>query len=137
MSTIITTQTIFVFMEDATVTGCPSTMVTVCWKVADRGAPKIVDAFACLATVGVNGPIGGLVPAAMPARLLSTRKSAKKIGDCNRIGRQDENGLVPVRLYRPHVSWVIAWRDSGSVLPLYFFWIFCISGWMSCIRREA
>ena len=22
-------------------------------------------------------------------------------------------------------------------MPLYFFWIFCISGWISCIRREA
>ena len=69
--------------------------------------------------------------------LASTRKSAKKIGDCKRSGRLDENGLVPVRLYRPIVSWVIACRDSGSVLPLYFFWIFCISGWISCIRREA
>jgi hypothetical protein len=78
-----------------------------------------------------------LVPAAIAGRAYSIRKRAKKTGDCSRIGRQDENGLVPVRLYRPMVSWVIAWRDSGSVLPLYFFWIFCISGWMSCIRREA
>ena len=22
-------------------------------------------------------------------------------------------------------------------MPLYFFWIFCISGWISCIAREA
>lgn len=72
-----------------------------------------------------------------PLRLLSTWKSAKKKGDWKRIGRHEANGLVPVRLYRSIVSWVIAWRDSGSVLPLYLAWIFCISGWMRRIRREA
>ena len=34
------------------------------------------------------------------------------------------------------ISACCAFWLSGSRLPLYFFWIFCISGWMSCIRRE-
>ena len=81
--------------------------------------------------------MGSFLPLAMSCRPLSTRKSPKKNGDCSRIGRQDCSGLVPVRLYRSIVSAVIACRESGSVLPLYFAWIFCISGWMSCSRREA
>ena len=69
--------------------------------------------------------------------LLSTRNRPKKNGDCTRIGRHELNGLVPSFLYSSIVSWVIAWRDSGSDLPLYFFWIFCSSGWISCILRDA
>jgi hypothetical protein len=46
MSTIITTQTIFTLTADGAETATLFTMVSVCWKVADRGAPKIVDAFA-------------------------------------------------------------------------------------------
>src|SRR5450631_3305705 len=137
MSTIITTQTIFVLASEGTCWMTPFTFASMCWKVADRETPKIVDSLACSANCWSSGPIGTFLPLAIAVRLLSTRKSAKKIGDCNRMGRQDENGFVPVRLYRPIVSWVIACRDSGSVLPLYFFWIFCISGWMSIIRREA
>src|SRR5450631_93667 len=137
MSTIITTQMILVLRSDGTGVMIPFTFASMCWKVEERETPKIVDSFACRANVLSSGPIGTLLPLAIAVRLLSTRNKAKKIGDWSRIGRQDENGLVPVRLYRPIVSWVIACRDSGSVLPLYFFWIFCISGWISCIRREA
>ena len=69
--------------------------------------------------------------------LRSTRYSAKKTGDCSRIGRHEANGLVPDSLYSAIVSWVIACREAGSVFPLYFFWIFWISGWISCSPREA
>ena len=69
--------------------------------------------------------------------LRSTRYSAKKTGDCSRIGRHEANGLVPDSLYSAIVSCVIACRDAGSVLPLYFFWIFWTSGWISCSPREA
>ena len=69
--------------------------------------------------------------------LLSTRNRPKKNGDCTRIGRHELKGLVPSFLYSSIVSWVIAWRDSGSDLPLYFFWIFCSSGWIICILRDA
>ena len=70
-------------------------------------------------------------------RPLRTWKRPKKNGDCARIGRHEEKGLVPSFLYSSIVSAVIAWRDSGSLLPLYFFWIFCSSGWIICILREA
>jgi hypothetical protein len=57
-----------------------------------------VDASAERASSLVIGPIGSWMAFAILGRLWSTRKSAKKTGDCNRIGRHDENGLVPVRL---------------------------------------
>ena len=63
--------------------------------MSDSCAPKIVDASACAASSRVIGPIGSLRPAAIPSRPLSTRNSAKKIGACSRIGRQEANGLVP------------------------------------------
>ena len=50
------------------------------------------------ATSGVIGPMGGWAPVATCGRLLSTWNSAKKNGDCSRIGRHDENGLEPVLL---------------------------------------
>ncbi len=80
----------------------------------------------------MSGPI--VLPCGIP---LSTRNSAKKNGDCSRIGRQEENGLVPDSRYSAIVSCVIACRDAGSLLPLYFSWIFFISGWISCILRDA
>jgi hypothetical protein len=67
-------------------------------KVEENGAPKMFDDSISWATAGVIGPIAGWVPSAMPLRLLSTVNSAKKNGDCSRIGRHEENGLVPVFL---------------------------------------
>src|SRR6476619_8546516 len=67
-------------------------------NLSDSDAPRIVDASAWAATGRVIGPIGAWVPCAMALRLFSTRNKAKKIGDCSRIGRQELNGLVPVRL---------------------------------------
>jgi len=46
-----------------------------------------VDVFACRARDLSSGPIGTFWPLAIAVRLLSTRKSAKKIGDCSRIGK--------------------------------------------------
>ncbi len=73
----------------------------------------------------------------MPGSSISTRNSAKKIGDCSRIGRHDANGLVPCSRYSAMVSRLMASRDAGSDFPLYFFWIACISGASSCIPRDA
>ena len=67
-------------------------------KWLDRGAPKSVDCSMTPATDRVIGPIGVCWPAATCGRLLSTWKSAKKNGDCSRIGRHEENGFVPVSL---------------------------------------
>ena len=50
------------------------------------------------ATSGVIGPMGACAPVATCGRLLSSWNSAKKNGDCSRIGRHDENGLEPVLL---------------------------------------
>ena len=58
------------------------------------GAPK-TEAFRALSTCSaVSTPTGRLF-----AMWLSTWKSAMKNGDCARIGRQLESGLVPVSLY--------------------------------------
>ena len=61
-----------------------------CTKVAESGAPRIVAWSACATSSALSGPI--VLPWGMPLR---TRKSAKKIGDCSRMGMQDEKGLVP------------------------------------------
>src|SRR5262245_10119420 len=90
-----------------------------CTNVDDSCAPRKVDCSAWCATGCVIGPMGCLEPSAMPESPLSTRNRPKKNGDCSRIGMHELNGLVPVLLYRSIVSEVIAWRDSGSVLPLY------------------
>ena len=42
-----------------------------------------------------RGPIGSFLPTAISSRPLSTRNRPKKKGDCTRIGRHEENGLVP------------------------------------------
>src|ERR1039458_5699465 len=73
MSTIITTQTIFTLNAEGAETATPCTRVTVWLKVADRGAPKMVEAFAWAATSGVRGPIGFVLPVAMVAMLARTR----------------------------------------------------------------
>ena len=52
----------------------------------------------CCATLASIGPIAPQVPSAIALRWLSTVNSAKKNGDCSRIGRHEENGLVPVFL---------------------------------------
>ncbi len=83
------------------------------------------------------GPIAFILPAATSSMPFSTRNRPKKKGDWTRIGRHELKGLVPSFLYSSIVSWVSAWRDSGSLLPLYFFWIFCSSGWICCILRDA
>ena len=67
-------------------------------NVADSCAPKIVDFSMTDATSGVIGPIGACAPEATCGRLLSSWNSAKKNGDCSRIGRHEENGLEPVLL---------------------------------------
>ena len=108
-----------------------------CMNVEDSEAPKIVACSNCCATDWVIGPICSCFPEAISSMLLSTRNRPKKNGDWTRIGRHELKGLVPSFLYSCIVSWVIAWRDSGSDLPLYFFWIFCSSGWIICILREA
>ena len=54
------------------------------------------------------------------------------MGACNRIGRQEESGLVPVSLY----SFIIS-CDWRSLSPAYFFWISFICGWISCRFRCA
>ena len=59
------------------------------------------------------------------------------MGDCSRIGRHEANGLVPCLRYSSMVSRLMASRDAGSDLPLYFFWIACISGASSCMPRDA
>ena len=110
-------------------------------KVSDSRAPKIEACSACDGDGLVDRPDRVLAPRArrraMLSRPLRTWNSPKKNGDCARIGRHEEKGLVPSFLYSSIVSAVIAWRDSGSLLPLYFFWIFCSSGWIICILREA
>ncbi len=112
--------------------------VVVAWvKVSDSCAPKICACSACRATSWVIGPIGSRLPSEMSWSPLRTRNRPKKNGLWTRIGRHELNGFVFSRRYRAIVSSVIAWRDAGSVLPLYFFWIFCSSGWISCILREA
>src|SRR5512133_1412900 len=67
-------------------------------NVADSCAPKIVDFSMTEATSGVIGPIGAWAPVATCGRLLSTWNSAKKNGDCSKIGRHEENGMEPVLL---------------------------------------
>ena len=57
-----------------------------------------MDCSACAASDWLIGPIGGLVPSEIAGSEFSTRNSAKKNGDCSRIGRHELNGLVPVRL---------------------------------------
>ena len=81
-------------------------------------------------------PIPWFWPAAelMPE---STWKSAKKNGIWISMGRQAENGLVPCFLYSAICSCAMAWRDSWSVLPLYWSWSFFRSGCSSRIRRWA
>src|SRR6478735_5945592 len=108
-----------------------------CMNVEDSDAPKIVACSNCCAIGWVIGPMCACAPEAISSMLLSTRNRPKKNGDCTRIGRHELKGLVPSFLYSSIVSWVIAWRDSGSDLPLYFFWIFCSSGWIICILRDA
>jgi hypothetical protein len=106
-------------------------------NLSDSGDPSSVEVFALCASSLSNGPIAGFLPLATLAIPLSTRNSAKKTGDCSSIGRQEEKGLVPVSRYRAMVSCVMACRDTASVLPLYFSWIFLISGWISCSPRDA
>ncbi len=121
-----TPATIFVF----TVVGS--------WRnVNDSGAPKSADDSAALATTWSIGPIASLEPSAMPARLLSTRKSAKNTGAWSSTGRQEAKGLVPCFLYSAMVSRLMASRDAGSFLFLYFFWIAWSSGCTICMPREA
>ena len=76
-------------------------------KVSDSCAPRKVDCSAWAATSGVMGPIGG-VPGGDRLEAVEHRNRPKKNGDCSRMGRHEENGLVPVRLYRSMVSCVIA-----------------------------
>lgn len=57
------------------------------------GAPKIFALRALSTCDWVSTPT-----ARSPAMWLSTWKSAMKNGDCARIGRQLESGLVPVSL---------------------------------------
>ena len=64
-------------------------------KWSESWAPKMVADSAWLATALVMGPIGSLAPVAIFSRPLSTRKRPKKKGDWTRIGRHEENGLVP------------------------------------------
>src|SRR6478736_6020530 len=108
-------------------------------NVADSGAPRIVALSAWAARSWVSGPrFGrGYVPFASCGSELSTRNRAKKIGDWARIGRQDENGFVPCLRYSSIVSRLMASRDAGSVLPLYFAWIFFMSGASICMPRDA
>src|SRR5450759_5177206 len=67
-------------------------------KYEESGAPKTVDPSAERASSLVIRPIGCCFSDAILGSAWSKRKRAKKTGDCSRIGRQDENGLVPVRL---------------------------------------
>ena len=61
------------------------------------GAPNNVDVSACCASCCVSGPIAsrGYSPRDSGPREFSTRNSAKKMGICSRIGRQEANGFVP------------------------------------------
>jgi hypothetical protein len=64
-------------------------------KASESCAPKICDVSMSWATDALIGPIAPRVPSAICGRWLSTRNSAKKIGDCSSSGRQDANGFVP------------------------------------------
>ena len=61
---------------------------------AASGAPKMCALRALSSSGSSMTPI--VLPEAMP---LSTWYSAKKNGDCARMGRHEESGLVPVSLY--------------------------------------
>ena len=63
-------------------------------KVEDSCAPKMEELSAWRASSVVSGPISRCCT----TYTLSTRNSAKKIGIWSRIGRHEENGLVPVFL---------------------------------------
>src|SRR5690349_6971211 len=89
-----------------------------CMNVDDSEAPKMVADSNCSAIGWVIGPMCAWAPEAISSMLLSTRNRPKKNGDCTRIGRHELKGLVPSFLYSSIVSWVSAWRDSGSLLPL-------------------
>ena len=71
-------------------------------------------------------------PWALPclAAWSSIRNSARKIGICTRIGRQEANGLVPVSLYSAIVS-----AASRSRSWPYFFCSSLTLGWISCMLR--
>ncbi len=63
-------------------------------NVSDRGTtPNSLAAPNCSACSVVRTPFG--VPC---EALSSSRNRVKKIGICNRIGRHEENGLVPLSL---------------------------------------
>src|SRR3954447_13586204 len=78
---------------------------TLTWSVlvneSEIFAPKMVALLRWLTSEVVSTPF-----AWSWAAWLSSRNSARKIGIWIRIGRQEENGLVPVSLYSAIVSWV-------------------------------
>ena len=59
-----------------------------------------------------------------------SRKSARKIGICSRIGRHEANGLVPVSLY----SFIVSWASFSRSWPYFFCSSFTL-GWISCMFR--
>ena len=89
-----------------------------CSRVAESGAPKMLDSSNCTTCSWLMAPMPLPLSAAvvMPER---TVKRAKKNGIWISMGRQAENGLVPCFLYMAICSCAMAWRDSWSVLPLY------------------
>ena len=69
--------------------------------------------------------------------LYSTRNKAKNTGDCAKVGRHEANGFVPCFRYSAIISRLIASREAGSCLPLYFFCSAWSSGESICIPRAA
>src|SRR3954465_2092546 len=88
---------------------------TLSWSVlvkeSEIFAPKIVALLRWLTSEVVRTPLAWSC-----AAWLRSRNSARKIGIWIRIGRHEENGLVPVPLYSAIVSWV---RRSRS-WPYFF-----------------
>ena len=91
-------------------------------KLEEIVAPKIFASANCWACASVSTPW----PVPCFAAPSSSRNSAKKIGICTRIGRQEANGLVPVSRY----SFIVSWVSRSRSCP-YFFCSSLTFGWSS------
>ena len=81
----------------ATVTILTCVLSPLSMKEEDRLAPRTLEFWTCSASACVSGPIEGrpYLPSATAPSEASTRKRAKKMGICTRIGKQEAMGLVP------------------------------------------
>jgi len=71
---------------------------SLCRKLEESLAPRMLASFIAWASSWVKKPGMSLDPSAICGTEFRIRKSAKKKGICARIGRHEENGLVPWRL---------------------------------------